>query len=297
MSDEAPRTSAEARAALKSAAERAKRRFQALQVSAREQHVYARAQQAHRKPERAKLDQVAPTHPDANTRASIDLLLDTYAAMEAMQALVIAAFDQNIKVLDSGVVPKPGMLVVPSRLPGFFEQKRRMHLAHARYLMRFNAVGVDAALRAAGHDGIINPVDGKHAAERKADVDDLAAAAAKSQALATWLEKLGADLAAVKRICVFGVTGFAGWAQLDAAQRKAFVTHPDWALLEGHLDLLRELQARSHAFEPLRKRFVAWKPQRPKFLDGDDPEAPAPRAVATDLQLSGGDRASKLRLF
>lgn len=293
MSDQAPRTPAEARAALNQAAERARRRFTQLRAAAQAQRAYALAQQARWRPERAKLAQVAADHPDANTRASIDLLLETYAAMAALQAIVIAAFDQNLQVLAAGAVPAAGQLLIPSRLPGFFEQKRRMHLAHARYLMRFNAPGVDAALRASGHEGTIAPVDAAQAAARKAEIAAVASAAAGSQALATWLAKLGADLADVRRINRFGIDGFAGWERMDPAARKAFVTHPDWARLEAHLPLLRELQERSAAFEALRSRFVPWKPQRPAFADGDAPEP----AARPELQLGGGGQASKLRLF
>lgn len=296
MNDQAPATPEAARHAMGAAAERARRRFTELLAAGREQHAYAVAQQARWTPERAKLAQVPASHPDANTRASIDLLLETYQAMAAMQAQVIAAFERNLQVLASGAVPQPGQLLVPSRLPGFFEQKRRMHLAHARYLMRFNAPGVDAALRASGRDGTINPVDPAQAAERRADINELQAAAGASQALGAWLEKLGADLADVRRINRFGIDGFAGWERMDAAERKTFVTHGDWARLEAHLPLLRELQERSQAFEPLRKRFVAWQPQKPKFALGD-PDEHAPQAAAPDLSLGGGGQASKLRLF
>ena len=239
----------------------ARRHFGDLLKNAKVQLSYAKDQQARWKREMKPLEAFKDdvSRPENNTYVSMDLLHQTYVAMQAMLEIEIAAYAHNLEVVGPNGALGHGTFLVPTRTLAYLEQQRRMTLAHARYLVRFNLPGIDAVLRATGLGQCIFPVSEAQQAEREAVVAKLAEAATASQALGSYLETLGADLLEVRQINKWGMQWFEGWPGATAEARRTMIEHPDWARLEGLLPLLQELHERTSTFAPLQALMVPWK--------------------------------------
>ncbi len=280
----------------------ARRHFGDLIKNAQVQLTYAREQQARWKREMKPLEAFKDdvSRPENNTYVSMDLLHQTYVAMQAMLELEIAGYEHNLEVVGPNGSLGHGNLQVPTRTLAYLEQKRRMDLAHARYLVRFNLPGIDAVLRATGLGQCITPASDAQRAERAEVVGKLTSAAEASQGLGRFLERLSADLLAVRQLNKWGMQVFDAWDATGADARKALIEHPDWSRLEGQIPLLQELHERTATYLPLQAVFVPWKREPLPFAAQKHVAAqPAPARKGTDrldLQSGSTGRQSTIRL-
>ena len=292
---------AEAQAAWEAAAPEARKTITALFEQTKAQLAYAKDQQARWAKEMRALaaykDDVSK--PENNTYVSVAQLHEAYGAMQKMKEIELAALQHDLQVVSSQSAGA-GNIAVPTASPAWVEQKRRMHLAMSRYLVRYNMAGIDAVLRAAGKPPAINPVDEAQRAERAQVTERLQAAAASSDALGPFLQHLGGELAALRDLNKRAMGVFAEWDRMDAAGREAVIMNPEWDRFEGGIELLQRLYERCAPFPTLQRLFVPWKQEKlpfstaPVVVPSGGSEPPAKRGTDR-FDLKAG-KASTFRL-
>ena len=178
-------------------------------------------------------------------RQNARILARFYGAQRRQLEIEAQAAQANLAVAGSDGLPDAAALRVPDDDPAYCLARRQADFFLAVFLWRADGEGIDAALRATGRAGAIQPLDADEAAALAARADGLRAAAAADPELGRHLGWLAGELVEAEALL--------GWAQ--GALKRLDGAEADWAQLAEKLAVLRSLRAKAAAWPALAGLF------------------------------------------